>query len=503
MNKKKTIILLVIGILVVTTMSIGVTYSYMKNKTSGNRETEIGINNCAKITLKDNNSTINLENMYPMEEEMGLQTTPYEFTISSTCEEYTGFNLYLLTYSDNGISDDLIRYAITGKNNTVLETDLLTNKKEETSLTEKEQEEINQGVNKGYSKIYKILSNNLSLKEEKEYKLHIWVDESASNDTMGKSIKLGVMIKPYSWDGRLTEYLIKNQDRTLIYHDEKPDYEGMPNAELESGDLSYRFAGGSDTVNNYVCFNYEGEKCPEENLYRIIGLFKNEEGNYETKLIKATYATSKELGTVGNTNNYYVWNNTLDTNWKNSQLNIENLNNYFVNEYLNSEWVKIISTNNWYITKVTYSNALINNSKIVYNYEIGKNKPDSENLETKIGLIYLSDYMYSASPQFWNLVLYASIIYPDSNGNYGPEYDYRKVKNSNQSWIATNEDDLWFITLNYKATNNTVFVLGNVGFCGTNTVNSNNFVYPSFYLINNTKLSTGDGSYNNPFRLSL
>ena len=126
MNKKKTIILLVIGILVVTISSIGITYSYMKPKVEKeNNQTEIGINNCAKITLKDNNSTINLTNMYPMEEEMGLLTEPYEFKVSSTCEDYTGFNLYLTTLTDNEIEDNQIRYAVTDVDNNVLITDLL------------------------------------------------------------------------------------------------------------------------------------------------------------------------------------------------------------------------------------------------------------------------------------------------------------------------------------------------------------------------------------------
>ena len=238
MNKKKTIILLVIGILVVTIMSIGVTYSFMLPKvTKDSNETEIGINNCAKITLKDNNSTINLTNMYPMEEEMGLQTEAYEFTISSTCEEYTGFNLYLLTFSDNGIEDDLIRYGITSKNGTLLETNLIT-KEEAKDISTEEIEEIKQGINKEYSKIYKVYSNYIPLQGESEYKLHIWIDEKADNDTMGKNIKLGVLVKGYKREETMAEYIIAHKDNTLIYHDGSiKDEEGNI---TDAFDYSYR-----------------------------------------------------------------------------------------------------------------------------------------------------------------------------------------------------------------------------------------------------------------------
>ena len=68
-------------------------------------------------------------------------------------------------------------------------------------------------------------------------------------------------------------------DDTLYHHD----------GSLENGisDGSYRYAGASSSVNNYVCFGSTADTCPDDNKYRIIGVFGD-----QVKLIKATVATS-------------------------------------------------------------------------------------------------------------------------------------------------------------------------------------------------------------------
>src|SRR5699024_6424151 len=50
-----------------------------------------------------------------------------------------------------------------------------------------------------------------------------------------------------------------------------------------AADNSYRYAGASEEVNNYVCFGSTASTCPSDNLYRIIGVFGN-----QVKLIKNT-----------------------------------------------------------------------------------------------------------------------------------------------------------------------------------------------------------------------
>ena len=49
-----------------------------------------------------------------------------------------------------------------------------------------------------------------------------------------------------------------------------------------AGDNSYRYAGASDSVNNYICLGSATTTCPDANLFRIIGVFGD-----QTKVIRA------------------------------------------------------------------------------------------------------------------------------------------------------------------------------------------------------------------------
>lgn len=183
----------------------------MKLKVEKNANTNITINSCAKIRIENESSSINLENTYPMDDSMGLQTEPYEFTISSTCEDYVGFNLYLTSLNDNGIEDNNIHYAITSKNKMVLNEGILS--KEENGQNDFNAEEIKEldiGIKGKHKNIYKILSKALPLKGERTYQLYLWVDKSATNETMGKSFKVGLSLKAYERENNLAVDLSNN-----------------------------------------------------------------------------------------------------------------------------------------------------------------------------------------------------------------------------------------------------------------------------------------------------
>lgn len=85
---------------------------------------------------------------------------------------------------------------------------------------------------------------------------------------------------------------------------------------LENGinDGSYRYAGASNNVNNYICLGNDASTCPENNLYRIIGVFDN-----QVKVIKETTVESQ------------AWDADYVNTWSTSSIN-----NYLNNTYLNS-----------------------------------------------------------------------------------------------------------------------------------------------------------------------
>ncbi len=69
-------------------------------------------------------------------------------------------------------------------------------------------------------------------------------------------------------------YTGKQGDNGIYYHNS-----ALTNG---AGDNSYRYAGASASVNNYICLGSDATTCPDENLFRIIGVFGD-----QTKVIRA------------------------------------------------------------------------------------------------------------------------------------------------------------------------------------------------------------------------
>ena len=206
---------------------------------------------------------------------------------------------------------------------------------------------------------------------------------------------------------------------SIYYHDNS----------LENGanDNSYRYAGPSDKVNNFICFGSTESPCPTDNLYRIIGVIDG-----KVKLIKYDYMTTDELGTDGDYkgaytygnstykgNNYaniasYYWNYKADTTinsgngsntWSTSLFNKTNLNTNFIN-YLGTEWANKIAMTTWKVGGNTWSNIGRAIPSVAYQNEVvnpsATNTTDNATTyDAKIGLMYVSDYGFAASPSAW------------------------------------------------------------------------------------------------------
>ncbi len=193
-----------------------------------------------------------------------------------------------------------------------------------------------------------------------------------------------------------------------------------------AGDGSYRYAGSSETTNNFVCFGYDSTDgtCPTDNLYRIIGVFGD-----EVKLIKYDYAKSTLLGTDGDYYNtysgagfssssygtnkgqnskseigVYYWNNYACNNmWSESRLNTINLNKNYINN-IGTKWSEKISDHTWIVGGNTANNIFYETPQRAYQNEI--NSPaTNKTVNAKVGLMYVSDYGYAASTSSWLIEL--------------------------------------------------------------------------------------------------
>ena len=280
-------------------------------------------------------------------------------------------------------------------------------------------------------------------------------------------------------------------------------------ARVANLNMEYVGVGTWNSINNYVCFGSDEATCSHENLYRIIGVIDG-----KIKLISADGATTDMLGTnEGYVNTYqaergsdsshykgsgdlskigvYKWNKTGENTWSTSTTNTTNLNiNYLT--YLdgkNAKWKTMIDDTTWYVGGMTYENGAKTNAKTAYDYEVGANKDASTTVTSKIGLMYLSDYYYAASKDYWTLPGRSSSI-----------NDYRKAINKN--WLYTGLCE-WTISRrsDYSDVAFAVYYGGDVISGGDDS--SGFAVRPSFSLSSSVKYELGDGTAVNPIRINL
>ena len=523
MSKKQKIILLgVISIILVVVLSISVTTSFMKPVEQGGNLTEISLSSCAKIKLVDE-ASIDLSNTYPMTENKAKQTKPYKFTITSYCDSLVNFDVYLATLDTNTLDAKNIKYSLTGTNGFVSFSSgampLIGDSSSDFSNTEIN--ELNIGIKGTYKNIYKLESFDLPLKGTSTIELYLYVDENATNETMNQIFKGGIVVKAHDRERKTvaTECYDGMNLNDCIYSfaswDSKETSIYSHNSSLANGanDNSLRYSGPSEEVNNFVCFGSDETPCPTDNLYRIIGVFFEDytgvSGAPLVKLIKYDYANSNLLGTDGDykgettpTTNYYkgslstintyYWNykatNGATNTWSTSLLNKTNLNTNYLNN-IGTTWANKIATTTWKVGGNTYANIVTKTPSVAYQNEIVN--PDATNTtdnattyDAKIGLMYVSDYGFAASPSAWDLALsnYNNIAVINNNWMYMGGWDWTLSRNANNSEYAL-----------------TVF---EYGFVHDNFVSTCLDVRPTFYLESSITYKSGSGTMSDPIRIN-
>jgi len=359
------------------------------------------------------------------------------------------------------------------------------------------------------NKLIEVLESNTEHKTEEEWQVGIVFVNLDSNqqENTGKQFSAQLKIQQEELiynigtvcKGQNMAQCIKENyelDSSIYYHNET-----LANG---AGDNSYRYAGGHDTVNNFVCFGSDDVTCSDDNLYRIIGVFDN-----QVKLIKYDYATKEQLGTGGdyfrveipNATYYkgsqsqisrYFWNyanaSSSKNNWNESWLNTINLNGTYLNN-LGETWREKIAITTWNVGGMSRVNGVNSNAKTAYNYEVGIKKTD-KTYEAKVGLMYVSDYYYSALPIHWTKQGYDVT-------SRGETRDYRSAVND--TWLYMGERDL---TISPCADNtDSEFYMDNDGGVGTLGIYSSSTVRPTFNLVPSVELADGSGTKVDPFRI--
>ncbi len=226
-----------------------------------------------------------------------------------------------------------------------------------------------------------------------------------------------------------------------------------------AADNSYRYAGANP--NNYVCFGSDAGICPNNNLYRIIGIF-----NGEVKIIKST--------SYGN----YVWYSKTGNTWSTSSIRTI-LNSSFLST-ISDIWQDKIITHTWNVGGINDQQMYIYTAKQYYDFEVGSSSSSTTD-RMKIGLMYVSDYGYAASNNYWTTTLYG----------------YSSAKSSN--WLAGLTE--WTIS-RVSSFSNFAFNIESDGIVETDYVSGGKAVRPCFYLASSTFYISGSGTIGDPIRIN-
>ena len=265
-------------------------------------------------------------------------------------------------------------------------------------------------------------------------------------------------------------------NNNIYYHDSS--------LENGAGDNSYRYAGASDSVNNYVCFGSTESPCPTDNLYRIIGVF-----NGKVKLVKyndiGTFDTSKFDAT-----------SFADTEAYNA------LNSTFIDTF-DIRWKNMISTENWIsgivssssVSKLNFKNNNTNvkflagsaTSPLTINWYTAKNwyiveSGAEHKLSMKIGTISISELRYAMNSSNWNLSTLDNtswLYYNKNEAFYLFECFTDNVANDAYGYYMTTDGILYAY---YSPTK--ISLLEDI----------TTYVRPSFYLTSSVLYKSGIGS---------
>ena len=247
-----------------------------------------------------------------------------------------------------------------------------------------------------------------------------------------------------------------------------------------------------NNVKNFVCFGNNKKICPEENLYRIIGVIDD-----KVRLIKYDYATKNDLGEDGD---YYKsetpwlseyrgnlalidqfsWNRSGSNTWSTSQLNKINLNTNFLDNMGNT-WANKIVMTTWKVGGPKYwgGPATIYKNEIL-NPVTTNTTDNAPTYDAKVGLIYLSDYGFAAASDAWTLSISG--------------YNNATVKNNNWMYMGYFE---WTMTRKENYTN-MVYLINASGEI-YNNYNQNPFaIRPVFNLESSVAYVSGAGTQSDP-----
>ena len=535
MEKKKRNILVLTVLLIGVVAIIGVSYALWSLNLIQTGQNDIA-SSCFNITFTEKNN-ISLQKAYPILDEDGKKLTPYEFTITNTCDSYASFNVNLEVLNTTTLTNnDAVKVMIsskTGDTETEINTNLLSSYKTTTKTLDNAQTAFN--LTAGY----------LNAKESKTYTLRLWLDENVGMNTEGvqnaKFSSKVVVTTSYA------EEIPKSASETITAlvsgaNKSSTDVYTVPNKTSDSCTYTLAYDGTTDNNLRYVGKNPCNYVKIDNEIWRIIGVMNNIDDGTGKKETRIKLIRNESIG---------------EYSWDSSESSVNG--GYGVNEWSQADLMKLLnpgyesesvggslyynnSSGNCYSSdnngtkacdftttglktnlKNLVGNTLWNTgtngtngytsasnglASHFYSYERSSNNGKictsgtycndtvtrTTTWQGKIGLMYPSDYGYATigGTSMNRASCLAKELY-----NWDVASDCR-----NNDWLF--DSSSWQWTLSPRASSSRasrVFGVYNSGFVNSYDAHLAGRVRPSVYLISKTSILGGEGTLENPYEI--
>ena len=469
-NKKQAIILSVVAIVALLSLILGATFAYFRASGNSGSSTNVNVTTYTSdlLTFEIGNDIAVYADQTSFASGKGNATgstfakailTANNKTNTATKNYYVYLNISenTFTYTQNESTPELLLTIKDTSGNEITSITGLTHK----TVTDGKGASISGFDITTKSGVITLFDNReitANPTKTEEWNITVTFVNYNANQTgnAGKSFNAKLMIQQESQSNQtlLADYVISQYtgtqgDNALYYHNST-----LTNG---AGDNSYRYAGASDSVNNYICLGSDATTCPDANLFRIIGVFGD-----QTKVIRAK--------SVGN----QKWDTNNSNTWASSSLNT-----YLNGTYLTSlgTLAEKIATTTWKVGGGAYANISQSVPKTAYQYEVGSSA-STTTVDKKIGLMYVSDYGYAADQSGWTTKL----------SSYS--------SNTSKNWLYLGSYE-WTISRDSGTTNYAFYVRG-TGSVDVYSATISYAVRPSFNLESSVTYVSGSGTQSDP-----
>ena len=199
-KKHNKFILIFLGILLTLSVLIGVSYAYYMVTASQTNKNRLA-SSCISISLTNEKNDITLNNAYPITDSEGKKLTPYQFTITNTCDIFISYNVNLEMLEGTDLSTDYIKTMINSEAPAVL-----SSLDSATTTIDKSTESRT------------LAQGSLGSNDSVDYALRLWMDENTplNDETQDKSLisKIVVVAQPSTY--KPVDYVSTLHDAILV-----------------------------------------------------------------------------------------------------------------------------------------------------------------------------------------------------------------------------------------------------------------------------------------------